>query len=171
VANQVALQIAEIRERTGGSFFVNEQPVYDLDRLDALMRYFHEEHGCRYFVIDYIQLVGARDFDTLLKQVTNASSRVREFAKRRNVITVGLSQFNRETSKDYTRSPIPQSLLGGSPLENDSDQVLLLDHKHKRHKETDHGAQTYAILGKNRHGSPGEFPIEWDFRTLRVRER
>jgi replicative DNA helicase len=153
VAKQVARKLAEIRERTGGSFFVNEEPVFDLKLMRDLMRRFREEHGCRWFAVDYIQLAAARDFDTLLAQVTNVSSAVREFAK-----TIG----------DHDNPPTPQGLMGGSPIENDSDQVLLLDHTH--FKKSGYDVETYVILGKNRHGAQGSFPIAWN-RTLRVRER
>jgi replicative DNA helicase len=168
-AKRVARTVAEIQERTGGAFLVNDRPMYEIDAMLSLMRLFHEEHGCRFFVVDYIQLAGARDFKTLLEQVTNVSSHVREFAKAHNVVTMGLSQFNRETSKDFEHPPTPQGLMGGSPIENDSDQVLLLDHS--RYQRNGDRADTCVILGKNRHGSQGEIPVEWDYLTLRVRER
>lgn len=167
-ASRVARQISEIRERTGGAFHVNEEPLFDLSRMKQLMRFFHEEHGCRFFVVDYLQLAGARDYQTLLEQVTNVSSEIREFAKRNHVVTLGLSQFNRGTSNDHEHSPTPQGLMGGSPIENDSDQVLLIDHT--QFKKTGYDVETFAILGKNRHGAQGSFPIAWD-RTLKVRER
>ena len=91
-----------------------------------------------------------------------------EIAKKSLVITIGLSQFNRTTSANYAERPTIQGMMGASSVENDSDCVLLLDHT--RYKRTDSEARTWALLGKNRHGSTGEIPILWDYRTLRVRE-
>lgn len=164
----LARKIAEIRERTGGSFWVNDRPIAEIETIQGLMRYFAESKGCRFFVVDYLQLAAARDADSLFQQVTNVSARVREFAKTFGVTTVGFSQLNRETSSNYTDRPRVQGLMGGSPLENDSDQVVLLDHT--RYVKHDHTARTWLLLGKNRHGSNVEIPIEWDYRTLRIRE-
>jgi replicative DNA helicase len=59
-------------------------------------------------------------------------------------------------------------LIGSSSLENDADQVLVLDHS--RYARQGDLAKSWAILGKNRHGGTGSIPIEWDFRTLTMRE-
>ena len=85
-----------------------------------------------------------------------------------NVVTVGLSQMNRQTSSNRVDSPFAQGLIGSSSLENDADQVLLLDHS--RYEKGNRSAKTWALLAKNRHGSQGDIPIEWDYKTLRVRE-
>ena len=61
VARRTTRQIAEIQERTGGTFWVNEKPIFDIETIQGLMRYFHEQHGCRFFVVDYLQLAAARD--------------------------------------------------------------------------------------------------------------
>ena len=91
-----------------------------------------------------------------------------EWAKQRNVVTVGLSQVNRRTSGDGSTAPVVQGLIGSSSLENDADQVLLLDHS--RYQKGDRSAKTWALLAKNRHGGQGEIAIEWNYKTLRVRE-
>jgi hypothetical protein len=62
--------------------------------------------------------------------------------------------------------------MGGSPIENDSDQVILLDHSNYERVSqpgNDH-ALTQLLLGKNRHGSMSEIPVKIDFRCLRITE-
>lgn len=169
-AQAVERRVAEIAERTGGAFYVNRRPIFDVESVVGLARYFHESKGCGYFVTDYLQLLAARDADTLFAQVSNVSARLREFAKQLGVVSLGLSQFNRSTSADYSRSPHVQGLMGASSLENDADQVVLLDHSRYKRLEDERSALTWALLAKNRHGGQGDIPIEWDYRTLRVRE-
>lgn len=168
-AKDVERQVAEIREQTGGGFVVNEAPVFDVDRAQGLLRSMWETAGTRFVVTDYLQLLGAKDADSLFRQVTEVSARIREFAKTTGVVSVAISQFNRSTSADYETKPRVQGLMASSSIENDSDQVLLLDHT-RYEKDVDRGARTWAILGKNRHGGSGEIPIEWDYRDLTVRE-
>ena len=162
-------RLCEIHEETGGRFLTNVQPVFDISKIQAQLRYWAEEMGARIFIIDYLQLATDINADSLYREVTNVSSRVIEFAKRMKVVTVGLSQMNRRTTSDRSAPPGNDGLVGASGLENDADQVLLLDHS-RYERGTDRSAKTYAILSKNRHGGLGHIPIEWDYRTLRVRE-
>lgn len=166
--SEVERKLCEIHESTGGRFLTNEQPVHDISRIQAQVRYWAEEKGARLCFIDYLQLATSRTAETLYNEVSDISSSVLELAKRLNVVTVGLSQMNRRTSGDGSASPAVQGLIGSSSLENDADQVLLLDHS--RYQKGDRSAKTWALLAKNRHGGQGEIPIEWDYRSLRVRE-
>jgi len=164
----VERRLCEIREETGGRFLTNEQPVHEISQIQAQLRYWVEEKGARLCIIDYLQIATSRTAETLYNEVSDISSRVTEFAKQMNVVTIGLSQMNRQTSSNRVDSPYAQGLIGSSSLENDADQVLLLDHS--RYQEGNRSAKTWALLAKNRHGSQGDIPIEWDYSTLKVRE-
>jgi replicative DNA helicase len=127
-----------------------------------------EYHGCRFIIIDYMQLVkvvGSRD---PLDAVTAISSSVRWTGQEHKLVTIGLSQFNRETSKNYDDPPTPQGLMGGSPLENDSDQVMLIDHSSYSRNGITNTARQTLILGKNRHGPCGPIECEWNYDNLRI---
>lgn len=167
-AEQVTERVAEIRGQSGARFLTNREPVFALSDVQKLMRRFREDHGAALFIIDYLQLISAADDQEMYRAVTRISRGVREFAARLGVVVVGLSQFNRSTSSNRDAPPLVQGLIGSSSLENDADQVLMLDHT--RYAREDHLGRTWAILGKNRHGSTGEIPIEWHYRTLTVRE-
>jgi hypothetical protein len=65
---------------------------------------------------------------------------------------------------------MPQGLMGGSPLENDSDQVALLDHSQYARDHDRNAATTRLLLSKNRHGPSAIIPVRWDYRSLRLRE-
>jgi hypothetical protein len=126
--------------------------------------------GCTFFVVDYLQLVTAGNEDDLYKQVFTIANHLRLFTATYKVSVIGLSQYNRATSADYSRSPVPQSLHGGS-IENGVDQVLLLDHsRYAVDSNKSHLARTFLILGANRHGEAGNLRLLWDYRTLRCRE-
>ncbi len=125
--------------------------------------------GVTYFVLDYLQLIRASSERDLLEKVTEISMRARDLAHDRKVVVIGLSQNNRVQSRNYADKPVIQGLFGGSPLENDADQVILLDHS--RYERAGDTAKTWVVLGKNRYGPSVEIPILWDYRTLRVREQ
>jgi replicative DNA helicase len=169
-AGSVIRKLKEMREQTGIGFFANREPTTGLTDVLETMDYFRSERGVKLFFIDYLQLVSDGDEQDTVSQVTRISHAVRSFAAKHRVTVVALSQYNRATSANRSASPIPQSLIGSSALENDSDQTLLLDHSRYERSPDGLTAKTWAVLGKNRHGSTGEIPIEWDYRTLTVRE-
>ena len=149
---------------------VNREPLRELDSILALVTAMKEQ-GIRFVVLDYVQLAGVGDEDSILRRVTEVSGALRYFARKHQVTVVGLSQYNRRTSSDYSQSPIAQSLMGGSPLENDSDLVALLDHsRYEKDSQDPSKARTWLRVAKNRHGRTGEIPVLWDYRTLRIRE-
>jgi KaiC/GvpD/RAD55 family RecA-like ATPase len=165
---QAARSVERLKEQSGGALWCNERNISSLGDITDAIRYQHEFRGCRYAVVDYMQLANVAGSKDILEAVTRISAEVRRAARDLNIVTVGLSQFNRETSKDYENPPTPQGLMGGSPLENDSDQVLLIDHSsYARHPATNTARQT-LILAKNRHGASGPIECDWDYNTLRI---
>lgn len=164
--------LAEIYEQTGGCMYVNRARFSKLSDLLSVMRYQHEIHGCRYVITDYMQLVwveGAAREKARDEKIAETSHRIRDLAAELNIISLALSQFNRETSKNREQPPTPFGLMGGSSIENDSDQIVLIDHS-TRTKTDDGGLLTRLLLAKNRHGSMDNFGVKWDYRSLRIKE-
>jgi replicative DNA helicase len=157
-------------ERTGGALWCNERHISSLDHITSAIEWLNEYKGCRMIIVDYMQLAKVIGVSDRLEAVTRISGEVRGIGADLRLVTIGLSQFNRETSKDRENPPTPQGLMGGSPLENDSDQVLLIDHTNYERNAMSNTAKQKFILGKNRHGPAGPISCEWDYSTLRIRE-
>lgn len=148
-------------------FQTNDVTLWDISQV---MNTLHEmrEAGVDWFVVDYLQLVGVGDEDSINRQVTEVTSHLARFTKDSDSTTLALSQFNRGTSKDYTQTPRAQGIHGGMIVEATADQVLLLDHS--RYDKLDRKAKTWFVLDLNRHGESGPIPIEWDYEHLTLRE-
>lgn len=162
-------QAAAVFGQVRGRFLTNRSPIHSASDVVRAIRAMHEIHGSRYFIVDYLQLA-ANPNDP--ESITDASHFVRQQAKDLQVVTFGLSQFNRSTST-LNETPTVHGLMGGSSLENDADQVVLIDHS--KVEEVWHGGErtgwtTNLILPKNRHGPPGSFPIQFSSSTLQMRE-
>ena len=153
-------------------FKVNTDRLRDIGKIINLMEHWRE-YGTTLFLIDYMQLIGDPSARNAIEEVAKISAAICDFSKDNGVVTVGLTQFNRETSKNYHDPPTIQGIYGGSSIENDADQVLMIDHsRYERVKDNgrDIGARTFIVLGKNRHGGLGDIPVWFDYRTLRIRE-
>lgn len=152
---------------SGYEFTVNDAPLWDVTQVMASLEALRES-GVDWFVIDYLQLVGIGDEDSINKQVSEVTSRLARFTKASGSTTIALSQFNRRTSTDYTQPPRAQGLHGGMIVEATADQVILLDHS--RYEKGNGKAKTWLLVDLNRHGEAGPIPVEWDYGSLTIRE-
>lgn len=162
-----------IRAQTGGVIISNRHRIGTLEAVVDGIRKTFERSGARFHIVDYLQLAGVgRGYsDDILARTTAISNAVRALTKDLGIVTVGLSQFSREQTRVHER-PRKEFLMGGSPLENDSVQTILLDHS--RQWQDERGWRGYAIIDKNRHGPAGpknDIPIYCSTTTLEMRER
>jgi KaiC/GvpD/RAD55 family RecA-like ATPase len=144
-----------------------ERPSRDVVEVDRLMGEAIDQ-GCRLIIVDYLQLVSVSEAPKMDDAMRRVSATVQSRAYRQNVNTLALSQFNRSTTADRDNAPTIYGLMGGSSLENDADQIILLDHTSKQH--TPEGITLNAELAKNRHGEVVTIPLLMNTRTLRMRE-
>lgn len=163
-------EAAEKFDTLPGSFLTNRSPIHDVRGVTRSIQAIHEIHGCRFFIVDYLQLAGNPNDPESITEVSHA---VRQQAKDLQAITFGLSQFNRSTSVQTDTPPTINGLMGGSALENDADQVVMIDHS-KLEESWKAGQKigwdTNLMLDKNRHGPTGDVPIHFNSSTLQMRE-
>lgn len=166
---RAALHLDDIRARTGGHVLVNRRPISKLVDIAAVFRYHAEVYGCRYFLVDYLQLAWTSPSHSETERILHVSHTLRELTQTHGCVTVNLSQFNRAVSGNRAERPVIQGLRGGSDIENDSHQVLLFDHS--RFTRTGDHADTWLLLDKNRNGPVADIPVRWNYRTLRLEAR
>lgn len=170
VAKTAAVEYEDLLERSGGSIRVNRYPLRDLTDIDLVFGYYTTREKCTVFVVDYLQLAWVGNARDKIDAITEVSHAVRMRAHEQGVVSIGLSQFNRQTSANRDAPPSVEGLMGGSSLENDADQVALLDHTKFERLGTGK-AHGLLLVAKNRHGPQVEIPVEWNYTNLQVRER
>ena len=166
VYERAANAMDAMRRDTGGYVLVNRRPLSKLTDLTACVRHYHETTGSKYFCVDYLQLAWTQATHSINERMELIAHQLRELTHSLGITMVALSQFNRQTSANRAERPVAQGLMGGSAIENDSHQVLLLDHS--RWERRGDEADTWLIVDKNRHGSVQDIPVRWDYRTLRL---
>ncbi len=166
---QLRVRSIAVSNRGQPALFVNEDPIFALDLLLEHMKVLHEDGGCRWFVVDYLQLVSMGDDEDAVRTVTKAVKELRRFAITSESVVIGLSQFKRSVSENYHESPRIQGLFGGGAIEQVSDQIVLLDHSRSDYDAENKITRTWLML-TNRHGQHGDIPILWNYHDLTVRE-
>lgn len=170
VAHTTVTEFEAAQERSGGSIRVNRYPLRELADIDLVFGYYTSREHCTVFIVDYLQLAWAGSAKSMLESITEISHSIRMRAREQNVLSIGLSQFNRATSSNRDDRPSVEGLMGGSPLENDADQVVLLDHT-SYVRQGAGKAEGKLLLAKNRHGPQVEIPVDWNYTNLQVWER
>jgi len=136
---------------------VNDRPVRDIHHIIRTLDEFQSQFGCRIFVVDYLQLCTTGREEDMRQQVAEISAQLMGYAHANEALTVGISQLNRETTKDRKASPLVEGMIGTSSLENDADMVLLLDHsKYEKDTQRPWLHRTWLKIGASRHGGNGK---------------
>lgn len=166
---QACKEVDEIADRTGGAFIINQAAVFDLEDINKAYAELAEA-GVEMVVLDYAQLVHVKGKDGIFQRSEEVANTLRALSHKHNVLSVVLSQFNRET-KNSDSPPTRHGLQGGSAWENNANQIILIDHTMQVKTRDGTGKYTRLIGDKNRHGpSPWMLPMKWTFDTMRATE-
>ena len=108
---------------------IDDTPGLSILQLRARARRMWQQHGCKLFVIDYLQLLHSsskKAQDNRQQEVAELSSGVKSLAKELKVPVIVLCQLNREMEKEKNRKPRLSDLRESGSIEQDADLVGLL---------------------------------------------
>jgi replicative DNA helicase len=157
-------------------YFIDDTPALLLDELCARARRHVAEHNVGLIVIDYLQLIRASKSDNRTEEVSQISRGLKSLAKELNVPIVALAQLNRELEKRADKRPMMSDLRESGAIEQDADLILLLYRESVYCEECrrpdlvctkNHAHEAEIIIGKQRNGSIGIVPVEFDGATQR----
>lgn len=160
----------QILKEKGGALITNQATAFTLEDIKEAYRAFSDK-GVDIVIVDYVQLVRASGMPDMKERAAAIAETLRECSHRYRVVTVALSQVNREGMKKSDRPPRMTDLYGGMFWEANANQVLLLDHTYQEDDKLRGATKTRLIVDKNRHGrNMIEVPIRWSWDTMEVEE-
>lgn len=114
-------------------------------------------------IIDYLQLMstGRRDGNRVA-EITEITRNLKILAKELNVPVICLSQLTRGTEQRPDKRPLLSDLRDSGSIEQDADIVIFLYRDGYYNKEAEYPNACECIVAKNRHGSLGTVPMNWD---------
>ncbi len=135
-----------------------------------------KEHGVKFIVIDYLQLlkaVGGNRNSTRENEVSQMSGRIKGLAKELNIPIMVLAQLNRQAEQPGQR-PRLSHLRESGAIEQDADIVALLHRD--RELETNkgnigEGTDAELIIAKHRNGPTGIVPLTFLSQYTRFADR
>lgn len=162
-------EVDRIAEETGGALITNQAAVFGLEDIHTAYGQLADA-GCEMIVVDYAQLVSVKQQDGLFQRSEAVANALRELTHKHNVVTICISQFNRDT-KTSDQPPTRFGLQGGSAWENNANQIVLLNHTLQCLTKDGRGKYTELIGDKNRHGpAPFKLPVKWNNACMRLEE-
>jgi replicative DNA helicase len=151
---------------------INDKPPATISGLRSMVRRRARRGPLAAVVIDYIQLMSGdgRGRDENRTQEIGAISRgLKMLARELDIPVIGLSQLNRSLEQRPNKRPMLSDLRESGSLEQDADSVWFLYRPSVYDASADPtGAE--LIIGKQRQGATGHFPLIFDAPLARYRD-
>lgn len=137
--------------------YLDESPQ-SLDEVCASITLNNRKGRCGIAFIDYLQLMSSNDSnDSLYRQITDMTKRLKKLAKKLKIPIVLLAQLNR-SSVSEKRAPQLHDLRDSGSIEQDADVVMMLE---KKEDESDfYSSRINMYIRKNRGGLGGDICIK-----------
>ena len=156
----------------GGGIAVHLECERNIDSVIECIRE-GKEAGATFFVVDHLQKIRVPKLRTdVFASAEFVSESMDDLVDELNVTIVGLSQLNRQASRETDRKPTMYDLHGGTAMESNAGIVMMIDHsRYATDRERHNVVRTFLILAKNQMGPKNiELPIVVDTAQLRVLE-
>ncbi len=168
--DQMALNNASMQLRRL-PIYIDDSPLIKISEIAAKCRKLQNEKGLALIVVDYLQLVSARDVkrDNRQQEVSEISRDLKALARELRVPVIALSQLSRDIekrsegrSKKKTKPRLSDLRESGS-IEQDADIVIFLSRKEESEEEAvkkdDNGGVIVVDIAKHRNGRTTEFEL------------
>ncbi len=144
---------------------IDDTPGLSILQLRAKARRMAQQHGIKFIVIDYMQLLHstASRADNRQQEIADISNGVKSLAKELNLPVIVLSQLNREFEKDKNRKPRLSDLRESGSIEQDADIVGLLyraesgnEDDPESESDLNEAVPVNLLIAKQRNGPTGD---------------
>jgi replicative DNA helicase len=137
VMKEYALRLPKASGKLGKSpLYLDDESPASASQIVAKMSEWNRNHGCRMFIVDYLQYVTPDiNTDARDQQVAQISKTFKSAAKRLDVHIMALAQLNRDADRlEPGVHPVERHLGESSAIEKDADVIMML-HKDKEFQE------------------------------------
>lgn len=156
---------------------LSEAPIYIDDtasssilQMRALARRLQAKEGLGLIIVDYLQLMEARNSNvSMVQQMTEISRSLKGLARELNVPVLALSQLSRAVEQRSPQIPRLADLRESGSLEQDSDVVLFIYKEDRYRQDTPRKNIADIIIAKHRNGPVGKIELYFDERRVAFR--
>lgn len=147
--------------------FIDDVASTNVLQMRAMARRLQAEYELGLIVIDYLQLIEARNPNlSVVQQVTENSRALKSLAKELNVPVLVLSQLSRAVEQRSPQIPRLADLRESGSIEQDADVVMFIYREDKYNPNTPRKNIADIIIAKHRNGPPGKVELYFDESTV-----
>ena len=145
--------------------YIDDQAGNSITRMKASARRWKAEKGLDLIIVDYLQLMStARNYDSMVNQVTEISRSLKSLAKELNVPVLALSQLSRAVESRGGK-PRLSDLRDSGSIEQDADVVMFIHRDDKGKEESEKTNIAEILIEKHRNGPTGKVDLYFDEKT------
>ncbi len=142
--------------------FIDDTPAANILEMRTKARRLQVERGLSFLVVDYLQLIHARNLENRVQEVSEISQSLKNLARELKIPILACSQLSRAVEQRGTKRPQLADLRESGAIEQDADVVMFL-----WRPDQDNQEQVKLDIQKHRNGPTGE--IDMIFRAERVK--
>ncbi len=157
--DKLSLAMGELAE---APIFIDDTPGITISEMRTKARRLQIEHGLKFLIVDYLQLVHGRNLDNRVQEVSEISQNLKNLARELKIPVLAISQLSRAVEQRGTRKPQLADLRESGAIEQDADVVMFIWREDPEHSE-----QVILDIQKHRNGSTGQ--INMIFRADRTK--
>ncbi|MEK7148593.1 MAG: replicative DNA helicase [Patescibacteria group bacterium] len=142
--------------------FIDDQSGNTIMKMRSAARKLKSEHGLGLIIVDYLQLMStAKQYDSMVNQVTEISRSLKNLAKDLDVPVIALSQLSRAVESRGGK-PRLSDLRDSGSIEQDADVVMFIHREDKQDKNSDRPNIAEILVEKHRNGPVGFVELYFD---------
>jgi replicative DNA helicase len=144
---------------TEAPIFIDDTPGINIMEMRTKARRLQAEHGLRFLIVDYLQLVDCgRKFDNRVQEVSIISQALKNIARELKIPVLALSQLSRAVEAREKKVPQLADLRESGSIEQDADVVMFLYRVEEDPAVVQSGKIPINLqVAKHRNGPLGEF--------------
>ncbi len=134
--------------------YIDDTPGLSLAEIRTKARRLQMEHGLRFLMVDYLQLIHGRNQENRVQEISEISQGLKNIARELKIPVMALSQLSRAVEQRGTRKPMLADLRDSGAIEQDADVVMFIYREDPENME-----DTTLDIQKHRNGSTGEIKL------------
>lgn len=150
-------------ELSNAKIFIFDSSYVDSLQMRMVARRLQSREGLDLLIVDYLQLMPARDASMpVVQQITEISRSLKGLAKELNIPIIAISQLSRAVEQRTSSIPKLSDLRDSGAIEQDADVVLFISRKTNLETQGDERNMAEIIIAKHRNGPVGKVQLFFD---------
>ncbi len=142
--------------------FIDDSPSINIMELRAKARKLKSQEGIGLIVVDYLQLINSHQrHENRNQEISSISRALKALAKELDCPVLALSQLSRSLENRMDKRPMLSDLRESGAIEQDGDVIFFIYRDVVYNPQTEHPDIAEVIIGKQRNGPVGSFPVRF----------